>query len=154
MFWGGAWKVYQFFVVNTINMFCAQPPKWLFVYSVFVGCTSPSPDSHWPHVNYFVNHHISFNCCGFVYPGDQIELGEAVRGCQQRSVGKTDECISNSLTMGATVRHTNGCMDDAIMSVHLIQSYSNRLSYQFQTCRNDNCSSRKATICLIFHLIA
>lgn len=56
--------------------------------------------------------------------------------------------------MGATVRHTNGCMDDAIMSAHLIQSYSNRLSYQFQTCRNDNCSSRKATICLIFHLIA
>lgn len=66
---------------------------------------SLSPDSHWPHVNYFVNPHNSFNWCGFVYPGDQIELGEIVGGCQPWSVRKTDECRSNSLTMGATVRH-------------------------------------------------
>lgn len=52
----------------------------LFVYSTFVDCLSP--DSHWPPVNYFVNPHNSFNWCGFVYPGDQIELGEIVGGCQ------------------------------------------------------------------------
>lgn len=71
-------------------------------------------DSFWPHVNYFVNPHISFNCCGFVYPGDQIELGEAVGDCQHGSVRKRHECRSNSLTTGARVRHADsvrGLMD-------------------------------------------
>lgn len=95
----------------------------------------PHPESHWPHVNYFVNPHISFNCCGFVYPGDQIELGEIEGGCQHRSARKTDECISNSPTKGATIRHAdsiadlNGCMDGVIMLMHLIYPYSKGLSF-------------------------
>lgn len=113
----------RFSVVHTINMSYAQPPKRLFVYSAFVDATLPSPPSpysHWPHVNYFVNPHISFNCCGFVYPGDQIELGEIVDGCQHGSLRKTDECISNtyqSLTVGATGRHRDiiTCLMDVWM---------------------------------------
>lgn len=118
----------RFSAVRTINMFIAQPPKLLFVCFCWLHATPhPSPlESHWPHVNYFVNPHISFNCCEFVYPGDQIELGEIEGGCQHRSAGKTDECISNSLTMEATVRHTdsitdfNGCMDGVIPFMHRI----------------------------------
>lgn len=101
----------RFSAIHTINMFVAQPPEWLFVYSSFVDCTKSPPESHWPHVNYFVNPHISFNCCGFVYPGDQIELGEIVGGCQHRSARKTDECISNTLTMGATMKHVDSITD-------------------------------------------
>lgn len=120
----------RFSAVHTINMFIAQTPKLLFVYLFFVDCTLSPPtlplESCWPHVNYFVNPHISFNCCEFVYPGDQIELGETEGGCQHRSARKTDECISNSLTMGASARHAdsitdfNGCMDSVITFMHLM----------------------------------
>lgn len=64
-----------------------------------------SPDSRWPNVNYFVSHHISFNCSEFVYPADQIEPGEAAGGCQGASDRKTDECISNGLTRGPLPAH-------------------------------------------------
>ncbi|KAM7411549.1 hypothetical protein PAMA_021508 [Pampus argenteus] len=61
-------------------------------------------------------------CYGELYvhvctPRDQIELGEIEGGCQHRSARKTDECISNSPTKGAAMRHAdsiadlNGCMD-------------------------------------------
>lgn len=126
------WRLLSLRFSTVHTMFIAQPPKWLSVYSSFVDCTQSPPESHWPHVNYFVNPHISFNCCGFVYPGDQIELGEIVGGCQHRSAGKTDECISNSLTIGATARHAdsitdlNGCMDGEIIFMHLIWLYSKR----------------------------
>lgn len=76
--------------------------------------TSPPRLIFWAHVNYFVSPHISFNCCGFVYPGDQIELGGIVGDCQHGSVRKTDESRSNGLTTGATVRHADsitGLMD-------------------------------------------
>lgn len=155
------WRLFspRFSAVHTINMFVAQPPKWLFVYSSFVDCTQSAtpPESHWPHVNYFVNPHISFNCRRFVYPGDQIELGEIVGGCQHRSARKTDECISNSLTMGVTVRHTDsitdltGCMDGAITFMHIhVHSPFQKGSL---TYRNDKIATHQAKPLSALHYI-
>lgn len=51
-----------------------HPIQYLFVLLLLTAF----PPQTWPHVNYFVNHHISFNCCGFVYLEVQIELGMIV----------------------------------------------------------------------------
>lgn len=88
-----------------------HPNDYLFIHILLTAHSPHPPESHWPHVDYFVNPHISFNCCVLVYPGDQIELGETGGGCQRRSARKTDKCISNSLTMSATVRHTDSMTD-------------------------------------------
>lgn len=110
---------------------------------LFVCCwlhTIPSRESRLSHVNYFVNPHISFNCCEFVYLGDQIELGETEGGCQRGSARTTDDCISNPPTMGATARHAdsisdlNECTDASITLVRLMYS---SLRSGFQTCVND-----------------
>lgn len=138
--WGGSKKIVVIYFwdhyflqgfwlyTQLICSLLSHPNYYLFICFCWLhAIPHPSPlESHWPHVNYFVNPHISFNCCEFVYPGDQIELGEIEGGCQHRSAGKTDECISNSLTMEATVRHTdgitdfNGCMDGVIPFMHRI----------------------------------
>lgn len=90
-----------FFFTLYTQLICSllnHPNDYLFIRLVLTA-HNPPLESHWPHVNYFVNPHISFNCFGFVYPGDQIELGEIVGGCQHGSARKTDECMSNSLTI-------------------------------------------------------
>lgn len=124
--WLKVFFLWRFFFPPPLQgLYCC---KWIFAFSVYVDFPHPPnsthththtrnhlpADSFWPHVNYFVNPHISFNCCGFVYPGDQIELGEAVGDCQHGSVRKRHECRSNSLTTGARVRHADsvrGLMD-------------------------------------------
>lgn len=123
-------------------------------------------DSFWPHVNYFVNPHISFNCCGFVYPGDQIELGEAVGDCQHGSVRNGDECRSHSLATGRWGEGGGAAWDAADSRPGLTYGRRdhvrapdparvlNGLPFRFYARRNDNCSSSEAAIRLILHLMA
>lgn len=98
---GDVFLLFFFFFTMITQLICSllnHPNDYLFIRLVLTA-HNPPLESHWPHVNYFVNPHISFNCFGFVYPGDQIELGEIVGGCQHGSARKTDECMSNSLTI-------------------------------------------------------